>query len=105
MIGVGGVLTEVIQETVFRIAPFDLVEAEDMVDELKAKKMLGTFRGEEPADIKIICQCLVALGTLGLDQPQITEIDINPLKILPDGSIRAIDGLIVFSGGEHAENN
>ncbi|MBC2717273.1 MAG: carboxylate--amine ligase [Desulfobacteraceae bacterium] len=97
MLGLGGVMTEIFKDTVFRVAPFDRVEAEDMVSELKSKAMLNEFRGESPADINTICRCLISLGKIGLENPDISEIDINPLKIDPDGRVKAVDALVVFN--------
>jgi succinyl-CoA synthetase beta subunit len=96
MIGLGGVMTEIFKDTVFRVAPFDQVEAEDMISELKSRAMLDEFRGEHPADMKAICQCLISLGKIGLENPDISEIDINPLKIGKDGRVTAVDALIIF---------
>ncbi len=108
MLGLGGVMTEIFKDTVFRVAPFDRVEAEDMVSELKSKAMLNAFRGERPADIKTICQCLISLGKIGLDNPDIFEIDVNPLKIDNDGRVKAVDALVIFgteAGGKYAKAN
>jgi len=96
MLGLGGVMTEIFKDTVFRVAPFNRVEAEDMIRELKSKTMLKDFRGEKAADIDTICQSLTALGKIGIDHPDISEIDINPLKIGRDGQVRAVDALVVF---------
>ncbi len=96
MLGLGGVMTEIFKDTVFRVAPFDQVEAEDMIKELKSRAMLDEFRGERPADMKAICQCLISLGKIGLENPDISEIDINPLKIAKDGQVTAVDALIIF---------
>jgi len=100
MLGIGGVMTEIFKDTVFRVALFDRVEAEDMVNELKSRAMLNEFRGERPADINTICRCLMALGKIGQDHSDISEIDINPLKIAPDGRVKAVDALVVFNRPE-----
>jgi succinyl-CoA synthetase beta subunit len=97
MLGLGGVMTEIFKDMVFRVAPFDQVEAEDMINELKYRAMLNEFRGESPADMKTICQCLMALGKIGLENPDISEIDINPLKIDQTGRVKAVDALVIFS--------
>ena len=106
MLGLGGIMTEIFKDTVFRVAPFDRTEAEDMIRELKSFAMLEAFRGESPADMETICRCLMAVGKIGLEMPEISEIDINPLKILPTGDVKAADALVVYSqknGGRHAE--
>ncbi|MDA3834851.1 MAG: acetate--CoA ligase family protein [Spirochaetales bacterium] len=97
MLGFGGVMTEIIQDTVFRVAPFDRAEAADMIWEFNSRAMLDAFRGEAPADTDAICQCLISLGKIGQEHPEISEIDINPLKIDPRGRIKAVDALVVFA--------
>ncbi len=96
MLGFGGIMTEVIADTVFRVAPFDQVEALDMIQDLKSSPMLAAFRGQQPADLEVLCHTLMAIGQLGLTEEAIAEIDINPLIISPDGSIKAVDALIVL---------
>ncbi len=105
MLGLGGVMTEILDDAVIRVAPFDRAEAEDMLDQLRSSTLLQTFRGEAAADRKVICDCLMALGTIGLENPAVREIDINPLIIGPTGSVRAVDALVILEGGRHAGIN
>ena len=98
MLGFGGMMTEVIQDTAFRVAPFDKTEALDMIDDLKSRALLDAFRGQAPADLTAICRTLTALGQLGMTHDAISEIDINPLIISPDGSVKAVDALIILEG-------
>ena len=96
MLGFGGIMTEVIRDTVFRVAPFDRLEALDMIQDLKTKSLLADFRGQKPADLNALCQTLMAVGQLGLSEQSIAEIDINPLIVSPDGTIKAVDALIIL---------
>lgn len=96
MLGFGGVTAEIIEDTVFRVAPFDQAEAMDMIGDLKSRPMLDAFRGQDPADLGTLCRILVGIGRLGLENPAIAEIDINPLIVSPDGSIKAADALIIL---------
>ncbi|MBI4775949.1 MAG: acetate--CoA ligase family protein [Deltaproteobacteria bacterium] len=98
MLGLGGVMTEVFKDTVFRVAPFDLPEARDMTEELRSKDLLGPFRGQAPADIEALCRALTAVGTLGMELEAITELDANPVIIDPQGRIVAVDALVVLEG-------
>lgn len=98
MLGFGGVMAEVIADTVFRVAPFDKVEAMDMVRDLRYRAMLEAFRGQAPADQDTLCRILTSLGRLGLKRPEIIEIDINPLIISPDGAVKAVDALMILEG-------
>ncbi len=99
MLGFGGVMTEVIADTVFRAAPFDAIEALDMIRDLKYRAMLDAFRGQAPADLETLGRILTSLGRLGLERPDISEIDINPLIIAPDGAVTAVDALMILEGG------
>lgn len=96
MLGLGGTATEVFRDAVFRVAPFDRAEALDMTEELRSKAMLGPFRGQEPADLSTICDCLLAMAAIGLKHSEISEIDINPLIIDPQGRVTAVDALVVL---------
>ena len=96
MLGLGGVLTEVLNDTAFRVAPFDVDEALDMMVELRSKRMLDHFRGQAPADRQTLAQALVAVGRMALENEAIAEIDINPLIIDPQGRLMAVDALIVL---------
>lgn len=96
MFGIGGVMTEIIQDTVFRLAPVTPGEAGDMAAEIRGRKILAPFRGEAAADLDALCGTLVALGRVGTERREVLEIDINPLKIRPDGRIVAVDALVVL---------
>jgi len=96
MFGLGGIFTEAIGDVVFRIAPLDDNEADKMIDELHAQKLLGAFRGENPPDKDALIKTLVGLSRIGMEVPDIKEIDINPLLIDAQGKVTAVDALIVL---------
>lgn len=96
MFGLGGILTEILKDTVFRIAPLTPRDARDMMSEIKATAILKPFRGEAAADMEMLTKILMAVGEIGLNYDAVAEIDINPLKIRPDGSIVAVDALILL---------
>jgi len=96
MLGMGGMMTEVFQDTVFRTAPFDMIEAKDMTEELRFKTILGSFRGQKPIDKEILCRTLMAVGQIGLELGTVSELDINPMIITPEGLLVAVDALVVL---------
>ncbi|MFA5322546.1 MAG: acetate--CoA ligase family protein [Smithella sp.] len=96
MFGLGGIFTEAIGDVVFRVAPLDEKEALKMIDELQAQKLLGAFRGEKSPDKNALVKTLVGLSRIGLEIPEIKEIDINPLLVSADGEVTAVDALIVL---------
>ncbi|HNZ65358.1 MAG TPA: acetate--CoA ligase family protein [Smithella sp.] len=100
MFGLGGIFTEALGDVVFRVAPFDEKEALKMINELKTRKLLGSFRGENAPDQDALVKTLVGLSRIGLEIPEIKEIDINPLLISADGKVTAVDALIVLGKPE-----
>jgi succinyl-CoA synthetase beta subunit len=96
MLGIGGIMTEVFQDTVFRMAPLDMIEAKDMTEELRFKTILGAFRGQKPVDMDILCRTLIAVGRIGLELETVSELDINPMIITPEGRLAAVDALVVL---------
>ena len=94
--GLGGVFTEALQDVSFRIAPFDEAEASRMLDELRTSALLGRFRGEGTANREQIIRTLGGLSRLGVEHPEVAEVDINPLIVGPDGQVTAVDALVVL---------
>jgi succinyl-CoA synthetase beta subunit len=101
MVGIGGIMTEVFQDTAFRMAPLDMVEAKDMTEDLRFKTILGAFRGQKPVDMDILCRTLIAVGQIGLELETISELDINPMIITPEGRLVAVDALVVLRRDEN----
>ena len=96
MFGLGGIFTEALNDVVFRVAPVDEREAEAMIDELRSRKLLGPFRGEQAAQKAGIIRTLTGLSRIGLELPDVTEADINPLLVAPDGQATAVDALMIL---------
>lgn len=96
MVGLGGILTEALSDAVFRVAPLTPLDAQEMLQEIRAAKLLGPFRGQAPASRVALAAILVALGEIGRRHPEIREIDVNPVKIRPDGAPVAVDALITL---------
>jgi acetyl-CoA synthetase (ADP-forming) len=94
MFGLGGVLTEALEDVVFRIAPLTSWDAKEMIQEIRSRKILKPFRGEYAVDLEILSQILVALGEIGLQYEEVASVDINPLKIRKNGTPVSVDALI-----------
>ncbi len=106
MVGLGGVLTEVLHDVSHRFAPVTAATARDMLAELKGAKILDGYRGAPPVDIDAIANVLVRLSWLISDhREQIAEIDINPLfaqaKHNAGQGVVAADALVML----RADNN
>jgi len=96
MFGLGGILTEILQDVVFRVAPLTSWDAQEMVKETRHHKIIEPFRGEAAIDLESLSQILVTLGEIGLQYEAVQAIDINPLKIRPDGKPVAVDALVTL---------
>ncbi len=99
MVGFGGVMTEILNDSVFGVAPLTHTQALELIDRLKTQKLLNGFRGAGAVDRNALAKILVKLGQLGYEIPMIKEIDINPLMICK-GKPVAVDALIVLSEQE-----
>jgi acetyl coenzyme A synthetase (ADP forming)-like protein len=85
MFGLGGVYVEALADVSFRLAPLSRQDAEEMINEVRSAKLLEGLRGAAPADRSALVDAIVRIGQLAADFPEITELDVNPLMVLPAG--------------------
>ena len=97
MFGLGGIFTEILKDTSFRVAPITEDDAMQMMEDIKARAILGPVRGMKPADRAKLAKALIGLGRIGLEQEAVGEIDVNPLIITADGEPVAVDALVVLT--------
>ena len=98
MFGLGGIYVEALRDVSFRIAPFSRQEAEEMIREIRSYELLKGVRGERPADIAAIVDCLLRVSQLATDFPEIVELDINPLMVKEaGGGAVAVDMRLVLA--------
>jgi acetyl-CoA synthetase (ADP-forming) len=95
MFGLGGIFTEVLNDVSFRVAPLQKKDALEMMQEIKAHKILGAIRGMEAADLDKLSEILINVGRIGLENESVKEIDINPLIISGSKPV-AVDALIIL---------
>jgi acetate---CoA ligase (ADP-forming) len=88
--GSGGVLVDLLHDTAFRIHPLTDVDAVEMIDSLKSVALLRGYRGQEPCDEQAVVDALLRISALIEICPEIQELELNPLKVLPSGA-RAVD--------------
>jgi len=96
MFGLGGVFVEVLQDVAFRIVPIEKSDAADMINEIKGRKLLEGYRGQEPANVACLQQMLLKLSDLVNTTPEIEEIDMNPVFAYKDGAV-VVDARIILS--------
>ena len=98
MFGMGGIFVEIFKDVVFRIAPIGRNNAQTMIKSVKVFPMLDGFRGSPKADIEMLQKMIVSLSDLVLDNPEIREIDINPLLVHEEGDgVTVADVRIILS--------
>ena len=99
MFGLGGIYTEVLKDVTFRLAPLRQLSAHNMLEEIRGRKILEGVRGEAPADLETLQECLERLSQLVVEFPIIQELDINPLMAYPKGAV-VVDARIILDGGD-----
>ncbi|MEO7938869.1 MAG: acetate--CoA ligase family protein [Burkholderiaceae bacterium] len=103
MVGLGGVLVEVLKDVVFRRAPFTTAEALRMLGELRMGAMLDGVRGRPPVDRQALACMLSALSRwVDAMHPTLQELDLNPVLVGNNGPI-AVDCVMVLRALEPSE--
>jgi acyl-CoA synthetase (NDP forming) len=95
MFGLGGIFVEVLKDVNFRIAPLTADDAREMIIELKAYPLLKGFRNTPPADIDALVSILCSTSKLVMDNPQIKELDFNPVMTYQKGA-KTVDARIIL---------
>ncbi len=96
LFGLGGTLTEAIGDVSMRLAPLSGTDIRRMTAEIRSHKLLGAFRGEQAVDLQMLNRVLAGISRLAIEHPEIAEIDINPLRVTPQGKLVAVDALVVI---------
>ena len=100
MCGLGGVFIELFKDVKMRLAPVNTKEAMEMLQELKAFKLLQGYRGQEPCNIEALVKLIVKVSNLLVDYPQISELDLNPVIVLPQGAF-PVDARVIIKEQNH----
>ena len=95
MFGLGGIFTEILKDSAFRVAPLEKHDALDMMQEIKSRKILDAVRGLEAVDRDLLADILIKVGQIGIENENIKEIDINPV-IISRGKPVAVDALVIL---------
>jgi len=96
LVGLGGVLVEIMRDTVLALAPVGRAQARRMLESLKGFKLLQGYRGSAPADLDAVCDAIARISEFAADfRDEVEEIDVNPLLARPDGAV-ALDALIIL---------
>ncbi len=94
-IGLGGVGIELFRDVAHLVLPADANEVRDALGSLKLMTLLNGFRGKPRADIEALVTAAVRFGDMFLALPDVAELEINPLMVMPEGDgALAVDALV-----------
>jgi acetate---CoA ligase (ADP-forming) len=98
LLGAGGVMAEISEDSAIRLLPLTEGDARDMVAELRISTILSGYRGEQPYDIDALVAAILSLSQMGSSLgDRLQEAEINPLFVMPAGQgVAAADGLVVL---------
>jgi acetyltransferase len=94
VLGLGGTVAEALADVAVRVAPVHAEDAAAMVDDLVGRPLLDGWRGGPAVDRQSLGRFVAALGELLVAHPQVSDIEVNPLRITGDGLI-ALDAVIL----------
>jgi len=95
MFGLGGIHTEVLQDTAQAIAPLTKADAGRMLTQIKAAPIIDGVRGEQGLDKEFLVESILRLSQLMVDIPEIKEIDLNPIKVFEKSGV-TVDARILL---------
>ena len=100
MVGLGGILVEVLKDVAFRICPIERIDAIEMLDELKGKALLEGARGQAPVSKEALIDVLLKIGgdngLLMQMHADIAAADINPIIVSASGAM-AVDARFILT--------
>jgi len=95
MFGLGGIFVELLKDVTFRVAPIAREDAQEMIAEVKAYPLLKGYRSTPPADIDAIVDVLLNTSRLVMENPEIKELDLNPIMAYEKGA-KTVDARIIL---------
>jgi acetate---CoA ligase (ADP-forming) len=91
--GLGGVLVELLRDVSFHLTPVTDADAREMLDKLRAARLLDGYRGQPAGDRDALVDVILRVAGLVEVVPELLELDLNPVKVLAPGK-----GAIVVDG-------
>ncbi|HPE62915.1 MAG TPA: acetate--CoA ligase family protein [Methanothrix sp.] len=94
MFGLGGIFVEILQDVSLRSIPISESDAEEMIAGIKGHALLEGYRGRS-ADIPALKRLLLQISDLVVEHPEISEMDLNPVFLYPDG-YKVVDARVIL---------
>jgi acyl-CoA synthetase (NDP forming) len=96
VLGQGGVLAEALADVAFALVPILPADIDEMIASLRCAALFGAVRGEAAVDRQALGRVLAGLSRLALERPDVAEVDLNPVLVGADGSLCAVDAVVVL---------
>jgi acyl-CoA synthetase (NDP forming) len=95
MFGLGGIMVEILKDVSFRIVPLVRRDASEMIREIKGYPVLEGYRGQPPVKVSALEDMLLQVSDFVEKNPQIKELDLNPVFAYSDGAV-AVDARVIL---------
>ncbi|NIQ40443.1 MAG: hypothetical protein GTN81_17940 [Proteobacteria bacterium] len=95
MFGLGGIFVEALGDVSFRVVPLAQDDIDQMVGEVKGVKILTGIRGEKPKDLSSIKDIIAKLSCIGIEHPDVQEVDLNPIIVHEKGAT-VVDARVIL---------
>jgi acetate---CoA ligase (ADP-forming) len=102
MFGLGGIFVEILEDVAFRAIPLSRHDAGEMVEQIKARKILGGVRGEKAVDKAALVDLLLKVSRIVEAYPALSELDLNPVIVNADG-YAVVDARVIVERDDSAD--
>ncbi len=96
MFGIGGIFVEALRDVTFKLVPVTRQDASEMLNGIRTQRLLSGFRGVPAANRETLIQILQAASRMVVENPEIAELDLNPVIANEKGAI-AVDARVILS--------
>ncbi len=96
LVGFGGIYAEILNDTAIALGPVDATAAAAMIRSLRGAPLLSGARNRPPLALEEAAEFAARLSALAASHPEITEVEVNPLLVLPDRVV-ALDARVVLA--------
>jgi acetate---CoA ligase (ADP-forming) len=99
LVGMGGVYAELLGDVAVALAPVTEQKAEELIRSLRGAPLLTGARGRPPLDVPAAAVATAALSRFAAEHPEVDEVEVNPLLVLPEGAV-GLDARLVLADDE-----
>jgi acyl-CoA synthetase (NDP forming) len=98
-VGLGGITVELFRDVARAVPPLTANDAGRMLASLACAPLLDGYRGAPPVDTTQFCELAGTISELAIGVPELAELDLNPIRVLADGSCLLLDARAVLEPG------